>query len=483
MQLKPQESRLDFVKTQMYCPTLVIVCLMVLGCADRPSTIDVTPDLPHQSAKLTITATQSADLPVIRLLAKSWAIRNQATIIVSDQPNDPNADIAIGLPNDIAAPAQKGELVQLPSDYLRATHPYRWDEIFIGISSRLCTWKSKIVAVPLLGEGLIFVYRSDFFERPGGQAVSPPRTWEDLLALAISMPKNGLAAFPADSITREILFFTLAANLDRLAINRLPAGTVIRDDFFTFQFDMLTGTPRLNKPAFIEAAQMLQDCAKVSVAGTTPAESFNVHGAKFGIMTLRDLSQLDPAIRQKIGVLPLPGTMHIMDDNGNKLPVLGGNINRVPYIGGNMRVGMVRTQCENKAAAWDFLMDAGLPDQQSLDLIAATQWGAGPYRSTHLDARVRPRWLGYGLTTAETDRLISALRENLNIGAQNPRYTLRTPNEAELRAVLKPKLDSIFNQNAPVKPTLDTVNAEWNSIIQKMPAEEWKAVLKTSIGL
>ncbi|WP_020473298.1 ABC transporter substrate-binding protein [Zavarzinella formosa] len=482
MQQNPPETSRVFARPQIFAPVFILMLLALGGCADRPSTIDVSPERPYENLTLRVAASDSSDLPILRDLARSWANRHHATVIVSDILDDEKADLFLISPAELPRMAEAGKLAELPGEYLVPTHPYRWDDIFIVNSSRLCGWKNKTHAVPVIGEGMVLAYRTDHFTGKNGQPGTPPRTWDELLRQAAVAPNKGMASWPATAEAREALFFSLAASFDKLAINRLPSGTMVHDDFFSFHFDPATGKSRLGDPAFLEAGKVMQQLTPLMTSGADPVESFNKHGATFGFATLRDLARLDSEVAGRIGILPLPGVTRTIDKGESKL-VPGGNINRVPYLGWGGRIGVVSAKYDRPDAAWNFWTDAGMPDHQSLDLIAATNWGAGPYRASQIEARVRPRWLGYQLTTSETDRLTGSLRDNLGLGAQNYRTRLRTPNERELRMVLRPHLEGIISGKEPADQAIKASDEEWKAIIGKIPPEQWRGWVRKSLGL
>jgi hypothetical protein len=146
----------------------------------------------------------------------------------------------------------------------------------------------------------------------------------------------------------------------------------------------------------------------------------------------------------------------------------------VPYLGWGGRVGVVSASCTNPAAAWDLLADAGMPDRGALELLANPRWGAGPYRTSQLEARARARWYGYGLTAGETERLISALGENMGLGVENARVRLRTPNHADLDAALDADLRAFLSgKGQSPADAMAKANADWKAIIDRQPRDAW----------
>jgi hypothetical protein len=144
---------------------------------------------------------------------------------------------------------------------------------------------------------------------------------------------------------------------------------------------------------------------------------------------------------------------------------------------------VVSANCANPAAAWDLLAAAGMPDRGALELIADPRWGAGPYRTSQLEARSRSRWYGYGLTAGETERLTTALGENIGLGVENYRVRLRTPNHAALDAALDANLRALLTgKQADPAAAMAKANADWKAVIDRQPRDAWRTVAKKSLG-
>jgi ABC-type glycerol-3-phosphate transport system substrate-binding protein len=182
-----------------------------------------------------------------------------------------------------------------------------------------------------------------------------------------------------------------------------------------------------------------------------------------------------------LGVAPLPGSRVTFDADGKEQPTGQGSVNRVPYFGWAARVGVVSSKCANPEAAWDFLTDAGLPDRAALELIASPRWGAGPYRNSQLDTKARAKWYAYGLAGPETERMTSALRDNLGIGVLNYRLRLRTPNEQALTAAFDAEVRKAIEGGATPAVALKAANDRWAEIMRQTPG--WREQARKSLGL
>jgi ABC-type glycerol-3-phosphate transport system substrate-binding protein len=469
-------------------PTLLTLFLspflIAAGCIERTTTIDAVPDRPYAGTVLTASANDPADRELLRQLARSWSTRSGAEIRILNGPWDGSADIGLISPAEMPRWANGSQLAAVPPDLKNPTHPYRWDDLLPVYTIRLSKWQEQTYALPVLGEGMVLAYRLDAFDGIEGRPGNPPATWDDLAGLAGKYFKDPY--LPPLATTAERLlaeFFTAAACYDHLAVSRLSPGELLGEDFFAFQINVATGKPRLDQPAFRHVAELLRTMRDYRVNAPDAATAFRNGVAKVGIVSLAELGQMGPDVTEKLGITPLPGARFTFEANGDRQPTGQEVVNRVPYLGWGGRVGVVSSKCSAPAAAWDFLADAGIPDRTALDLIAAPRWGAGPYRTSQLDARARSRWYGYGLSAIETERLTSALRDNLGMGIQNYRVRLRTPNQHELAAALDEDLREMLKGQTPVDQSMQNANQRWTKIIRKQPAASWKPMVRKSLGL
>ena len=468
-------------------PTLLALFLLpflvAAGCIERTTTIDAVPDRPYAGTVLTASANDPADRELLRQLARSWSTRSGAEIRILDGAWDGAADIGLISPAEMPRWANGGQLASVPPDLKSPTHPYRWDDLLPVFTIRLSKWQEQTYALPVLGEGMVLAYRLDAFDGIEGRPANPPATWDDLAGLAGKYFKDPY--LPPLATTAERLlaeFFTAAACYDRTAVGRLNPGQLPGDDFFTFQMDGASGDPRLDRPAFGHVADLFRQMQAHRVSARDVATAFKTGNAKVGIVSLAELGQMGPDVAEKLGVAPVPGARFIIEANGDRRPTGQETINRVPYLGWGGRVGVVSAKCASPAAAWDFLADAGLPDRTALDLIAAPRWGAGPYRTSQLDSRARSRWFAYGLSAIETERLTSALNENLGSGVQNYRVRLRTPNQQEFASALDEELRAMLKNQTPAGQAMQNANCRWADIIRKLPPDEWNKLMRRSLG-
>lgn len=476
--------RIFFCHSRIVLATAIFSCFAVgAGCIERPTTVDPSFSRPHSGIVLTASASDPRDRALLEHLSKSWDTRSGAKIQILDTPFDGAADIGLIAPAELSRWAEPGSIANVPVEIKSQTHAYRWDDLLRPYSVRLTNWRDQTCALPVIGEGMVLIYRKGNFDGKDNRPTSPPGTWDEFVDAASRLGKGSLPPLPADADRLGAEFFTAAACYDRQAVGRVSTEELIRDSgrFFSFQFDAMTGEPRLNSPAFKHVASLFQRMQAFRSSAKDIATAFRSGEAKLGIVSLSELAQFSVEMGDQFGIAAIPGANFTFETDGTQRPTDQRTVNRVPYYGWGGRIGVVSANCQATAAAWDFLADAGMPDTTALELVANTKWGAGTYRNSQLDTRARPKWFAYGLSAAQTDRLTAALNENLGSNVLNYRVRLRTPNQHELAAALDEELRRIIMGKSPAD--LSAANERWLKIIDRQPRAQWKAVAAKSLGI
>jgi hypothetical protein len=373
--------------------------------------------------------------------------------------------------------AHAEQLAPLPAKLRDRGSPYAWDDLFSAYSTRLLLWRDRVYALPILAEGMVLVYRKAAFDGKDGRPALPPQTWSALANLGPhSLPPLN------DPETLAAQFLSAVACYDRPAINRITSAGALDETFFRFLLEAEKGQPRVARPVFGHVALLFQTMHKNRSTAATVVEAFADSRVKAGVLTLAELATLPEPITAQLGVAQLPGATLTYEENGQPKVTAQEAINRVPYFGWGGRVGVVAAQSKNAEAAWDFLAAVGSPEQTANEVIAATRWGAGPFRMSQVDVKARTFWFGYHLSTAETDNLLAALRDNIGAGVQNYRFHLRTPNQHELVPLFNNALLKIVQQGANPLAAFQMIETMWQEAINKYPAAEWRSLTRASLG-
>jgi ABC-type glycerol-3-phosphate transport system substrate-binding protein len=485
MQLIYARANRLFARADLLCVLAILPFMVLFGCSPRPTTIDPSPERPHEGVTLRVAASDLTGRDLLRQLASSWTARSGAKVQVLESDWDGSADVGLVRTADLTRWANGGSIVEVTPTLKASGNPYIWDDLFDSYSTRLTSWGGRTYGLPVLGEGMVLLYRKDAFDGKGDHPSRPPESWDEIVDMAQALGPGSLPPLASDPDRLAAEFFSAAACYDRRAVGRIETSDLKRtgENFFAFQFNPETGEPRLSAPAFQYVAELFRqmELKKLRSSAADPTAAFLSGQAKLGIVSLDELGRIAPAIGDQLGVAPLPGARFVFDVSGEKKVLEQQTLNRLPYLGWGGRIGVVSKKCAAPEAAWAFLADAGTPERTALELLASPRFGAGPYRISQLEGRARPRWFAYGLSGDETDHLMGALRDNRGSGVQNYRVHLRTPNRKELSESLDRDLRAVFRSPEPAD--LAAANQHWRAIVEKMPPGEWKAMAARSLGL
>ena len=257
----------------------------------------------------------------------------------------------------------------------------------------------------------------------------------------------------------------------------------------SFQFDLASAKPRLNALSFMAAANWLgtlasQKCMPLLTPGVSsdPAAALADNRAALAVLSLGQLAKLPRearAIPERYGVAPLPGTRSVFDPQAGRLSARA-IPNYVPYFAGG-RLGVVRTRCSNHTAAFDLLAELGGPTR-SLEIVAAPELGAGPFRVSHLDRDRLHLWYGYGFDSVRSDALRKALERYVNVEVRNPTYGLRGPDRSALSASAAREFGKM-PLGTPADEVRQRLLDDWNQTDTAVPLEKQLKWRKFAAGL
>lgn len=493
---------------QRFFPRSPHLILLILFGGCGPTAIPTAssgPAKPYAGKSLKIAVADPALATEIRGRAQAWANRTDAKVtVVGDKPpgDISDADIAIVTQSGITGPASRGELVPVPESLSANGKAFRWDTLFVPYQTSLVQWGSQLVAVPIAGDGLVCIYRADCFGDPAAakafrnryqRDLVAPRTWEDIAEIAASFNKPGqpsLAPLPADPAGALALFHQMAACYDRS-----PIGTGNKEEggaarALSFHLDIAADKflPRLNAPAFAAAYSWFHNTApyRPATAGD-PLAAIGTGSAVVAILTLREVARLprDPktgAISDVFGIAPVPGTRTFFNAENQPQQAVGGR-NAIPYLGDNGAYAIVYKSSANAAAAWDFLTDLTGPDG-SAGTVGESQLGAGPLREGHVTGPTGTAiWQSYGFDEARTKDLGGAMLAFTNSIVANPAPPLRTPDAAQVYAILDAQLRRAASGQATGPEAAAAASAAWAEHDRMQDSAQLKRWRRQATGL
>ncbi|HET6576582.1 MAG TPA: hypothetical protein VFG68_23490 [Fimbriiglobus sp.] len=433
------------------------------------------PARPFTGTALTVACPDPAFARELSSRCAAWAARAGATVSVVPQPPTDAADVAVIRPPELGAFAARGELATLPAALREPTHPLQWGRIAAVYQTVVPGWGAEVVGLPLAGDGLVLVYRTDRLDRA-------PATWEDVAEEAARSAdgKPRLPPLPADPVKLLALFQHVAACYDRKAV--ADADREGAAGGLALHFDPATGKPRLEAPAFVAAADWLNRTSKFRPLGTgDPVDALAKGTAALAVLSLADLARLprqDRAVLPAYRVAPLPGTRTFFDAARKPVPA-GPAGNFVPFLGFGGQVGVVFKRSQGAAAAWDLLAELASP-AAGRAILSNPALGAGPYRIEHTEPQI---WLGYGFDRDRTADLARATARYLGVTVSNPVLALRTPDQAELMAALEAEVRKAAAGKSTGAEAMKRAAEAWHKHDAGMNADELKRWRRNSVVL
>jgi len=491
-----------------------LASLAAAGCWKAPSFTEPEPELRHKGVTLTVSCSEAVrERGLLEQLARDWSARTGAHVEIRSEPLREISQVDVGVitPPELSHLAVDRALQELPGAYRSSQGKFLWSELPLLLAEKLLRWDGKAYALPLIGEGHVLVYRTDLFaekeaefEKEYKQQLAPPETWEELVQIARffhdGTGKPSLPSLPERADDLDRLFYTMAIVYDRPAVSEAgrAGARALRpaqeDELFSFHFSLATGEPRVNRPAFVHALELLQQMQPCRPTGTTadPSAEFLKGGAVFCLARLDALARFqrpDSPVRDRFAIAPIPGGRFTFayhpgeQGKAERKEVVPGQVNRVPYVGWGGCLGVVMNHCAHPEVAWEFLAALGDPASTSLEVLGAAKWGAGPFRGSHLETRNRNFWYGYGLSNEQTAKLVDQLRHHLVSSIVNYGVRLRVPDEKEYSRAMDEELRKALLHGRSAKAALDEAARRWKTLGATERAGGPRETYRKSLGL
>lgn len=473
-----------------------------IGCSGSAGPV-VAPK-PRQAFAGVVLKIGCADAAAAREIVRrttAWCNKTGARVEVAPVAE---CEVAVISPAELGVWMARKDALPVPDEMRNSAHAVQWSRCLAVWSDRLASWGGTPHGIPIAGDGYVLAYNADKFvegSKRFKRPIAPPATWEDFAELAELFAKDGTPSLPAlpadpDRALREFQF--VAACYDRPALTGtdFTAQMQVADKkdastaaMLSFYHDIATGEPRLNLPAFLEAAKWWKRTAacRAKVGSDSAIASVAKGQAVMGVVSLAELGQLakaDGAAPAAIGLAPLPGTKVWYDAKGSAKPpadkVRG--VNFVPYFGTGGWIGVVRPTCTNPEAAFELLAEVSSLDR-STELLSDPTLGFGPFRVEHLDQARESVWQRYGFDAGRSQQLAQAIRLHTGSGLANPAVGLRGVDRTELLGILAGELAKVASGTTSPEDALKAADAAWRAADAKRPAEELKLERRQAAGL
>ncbi|MFV0359598.1 extracellular solute-binding protein [Tropicimonas sp.] len=236
----------------------------------------------------------------------------------------------------------KSDQVVNLTPYLEAVPEFA--DRFMPASFTAVTFEGDIYGLPAETTAVgVVIYNRELFEE---NAITPPETWDELMAVVAQLQEKNIAPFALANKTKwpGSMFFVYLA--DRIggpetflkAADREPGGS-------------------FEDPAFIQAGQMLQDLVRAGgFARGYNGLDYDIGGSRrllysgraamelMGTWEFATIANENPDFADKIGFFPFPSVQGGKGDPDNVVGTLGDNFLSIS------------SSCQHKDAAFDLLM-------------------------------------------------------------------------------------------------------------------------------
>jgi multiple sugar transport system substrate-binding protein len=401
--------------------------------------------------------------------------------------------------------AAAGLLLPLPKSVTGLDSSFGWSDLLPIYRDRLVLWEvsrhTVPLAVPIVGESPICIYRADFFsdaqraesfEKKYHRKLAPPATWEQFAELAeffhdsaAGGPAPSLPPLPGDDVALDREYFSIAACYARRAMSPDEPERADRNaQLFSFQYDHLTGKPRLTAPGFVYALNLMMRLQKCRAAKpiAKPVDAFRDGSVALGLTDVKGLTELQSVrtLADKLGVCPMPAGERWFEFASGK-EVLSPEGNRVPYLGAGGWLAAVPLGAAQADAAFSLLADLAGKERGG-QIMIDPKWGGGPTRLGQLE---RSRWDAFGLDAAQTKNLKHAVKQTiLHPAVQNPALRLRTAEEATRVAALMREVRAFLTAGGgDAAQYLAAAAAQWEQLVKQREGDAALQDYRVSVGL
>jgi multiple sugar transport system substrate-binding protein len=306
---------------------------------------------------------KSADVVVFPGRSTGDLVDAGALAVVPDSAVRPAGLSASGVVPKVAAPGAPGaEPPPDPLDFDDVAQPYR---------EQVSRYGEDRVGLPLGGSVLVLAYRRDAFAeahrdaaKAAGVALEPPRTWEQLDALARFFHGRD---WDGDGEPEAGVALALGADPEGLGTATFLARAAALGqpkDRYDFLFDAETMAPRAASPPFVEALERLvalKDAAPEGAAGFDAAAARRAFREGEAALLIDRAERAGDWVNPKqpfgVAVAPLPGSPRVYEPSGGAwMPADPPNRSAYLPVGGGWLAGVSSgVEGKQREAAFEFL--------------------------------------------------------------------------------------------------------------------------------
>lgn len=378
-----------------------------------------------------------------------------------------------------------------------------WFDIMAGVRQGVASYRERVWTVPLDGDVIIMLYRSDLVE---GRGLNPPKTWDDVLDIIeyYSQPENadingdGVADFANCFSTAEndiagTMFWSIASSFLQ------TKGTAQGTFFDPESFDPIS---EWKKEEFLHVLEVYNKLVQSSPFRDQGPLGWGGNLAEFeaGRCVLwynypgpTRILVSNQAANNMTGVLnyaPLPGMACEGDDAFIKCPFVSDDgANHAPFLasGGMSYVVSARSSEVKQKAALDFSFYISDPAVSFWDVAFPGSF-LDPLRRRHTASLSNPTspssqaFLQYGWE----ERQLPQIKDVTEFNFLHENYVLDLrilgANTYQEEGTM-PHLVKMWNGEQSAEETADVITASWSEITEKFGLNEQRAMYRETLGL
>jgi len=399
-----------------------------------------------------------------------------------DAATDTLAIFPLNLAGEIVA---AGDLAPIPMQVLEASDDaFSWRDLFAGLREKLATNKGRPMFVPLSAPVLVCYYRQDLLKAAD---LAPPQTWDDYQRLVDRLDQwaPGLTAVePWSESFRPTMFLARGVSLAQH-----PAH-------YSLFFDIETGSPLIDSPAFVRALEAAQSAVR-----KMPAEVLQFGPADCRREILRGRAALAIAFEQPIargtaeshmsdaemngraggislGFVQLPGSREVYDADRRlweSAPEKG--VNRVTLTGfAGWAVGCSARQSQLQIeAGWNALtqvcgprISGGLPSEMFGLCRESQVTAASGYFGNEFDGEQAAAYAGAVAQSLRSDRIVAELP---------------VAGRSEFRDALSRALGAALGNSQSPDEALKAAATDWQATVNRIGKDRFRDNYRASLGL
>ncbi len=368
-----------------------------------------------------------------------------------------------------------------------------FDDIHDTYRDRLMKWGDKWIAVTIDGDLFCGYYRKDLFHDPAnarafrekyGRSLLPPDTWKQYRDIAEFF--TGRKGPDGKTLAGAVEVFGEGGQRFWFLFCRAAAYANHPDQPGGQFFDPETMKARINSPAWVRAVEdyaAIQAFAPPNSADNTLGDIRKAFSDGRAAMTMEwgDTGQITAEaagskVAGKVGFFMLPGSRKVWNPKTAKWDKFA-TPRKVPFLAFGGWVAGVPKNSAHKAAAWDYIMWYGNPENSLKDVVTSGT-GINPYRFSHfmnIDAWTK------AFSQESASEYLGVLRMSLD--SPNAALDLRIPGFHEYTDALEKGLTPALKKEMSAQAAMDRIAARWEKITDKYGRKKQLAVYRASMGL